>query len=358
MKKGHLQYRRRVRPSGYSFLIIAVLVQLAAWNTGTNLLYMIAGAVESFLIAGYFMGRFTLRGLVPECANPAAVHRADAFSTTVRIENRRRFLPALSLRIDSSSEFGVSRAYATKIPAQKAALIRLRHSFPKRGVHPIPALRISTAFPLGLFSRTIIYQDGEEIVVYPRVRSVRTAVLEQLHGTGETPRLRRGDGDEFFSLREYAPGDDLRKISWKVSARVGHLVIRELEPNTSRNVVIVLDTRFVPDLPEFEEHFENSVDLAASLALSFIHKQYSVSVVTPDARVELGDGNGHAVKILDMLARLFPADPVRHRGHWFGPVEETRGIGYLVIAPDPGQWGRPCGTRGARVLNPAEIVCA
>ena len=358
MPMTQVRYRRRVRPSGYSFLIVAILVQLAAWNTGTNLLYMIAGAAESFVLAGFFLGRHTLRGLAPTRTAPAAVHRGDSIPVTIRVENRRRFFPAVSLRIDCPSEFGDSRAYVAKIPAKKAALIRMRLTFPKRGVHPLPSLSIASAFPLGLFSRTMTIDDAQEVVVYPRIRAVRTAILEQLNGTGETPRLRRGDGDEFFSLREYAPGDDLRKISWRVSARVGHLVIRELEPNTSRNVVIVLDTRFVPDLPDFGDYFEDSIDLAASLALSFINKQYAVSVVTPDARVDLGDGNGHALKILDMLARLFPANPARHADNWFGGVEEARGIGYLVVAPDPGQWGRPIGGRGARVVNPGEIVHA
>ncbi len=358
MSKVHARYRRRVRPSGYSFLIIAFLVQLAAWNTGTNLLYMIAGAVESFLLAGFLMGRFALRGLAPARSAPAAVHRGDSIPMTIRIENRRRFFPAVSLRVESSSGAGESGAYIGKIPARKAAIVRLGRTFSKRGVHPLPAVRIRSAFPLGLFEGTLVYNDGREVVVYPRIQAVRTAILEELNGTGETPRLRRGDGDEFFSLREYMPGDDVRKISWRVSARVGHLVIRELEPNTSRNVVIVLDSRFAPELPEFEEYFEDSVDLAASLALSYINKQYSVSVVTPDSRVDLGEGNGHAVKILDMLARIFPANPARHADDWFGQVEEARGIGYLVIAPDPGRWGRPCGKRGARVVNPGEVVRA
>ena len=58
-----------------------------------------------------------------------------------------------------------------------------------------------------------------------------------MYGGGETPRLARGESDEYFCMRDYFPGDDLRRIAWKTSARLRKLVVREMEPSTSRNVI-------------------------------------------------------------------------------------------------------------------------
>ena len=46
-------------------------------------------------------------------------------------------------------------------------------------------------------------------------------------GPGERPRRRVGPGDEFFQLRPYVPGDDLRRVDWRATARSGHVWVRE-----------------------------------------------------------------------------------------------------------------------------------
>src|SRR5690606_37344524 len=98
---------------------------------------------------------------------------------------------------------------------------------------------------------------------------------------------------------------DLRKIVWRVSARLNHLIVRELEPTTSRNVMICVDTRYA-QVPGFDEHFEDAMDLAASLAVSFLNRQYAVGLLTPHTEVGLGEANAHAIAILDALARVSP----------------------------------------------------
>lgn len=353
-------YRNRVRlrTSGWAFLTVFLLVQLAAWNTGTNLLYMIVGALISVMLLGWFLGRGTLRQLNVTREAPATVHRGDLFATTVRIENRRKFFPAVSLRVFASLSDEHWYAYVAKVIARQTLAVRASSIMNKRGVHALPPIELRSGFPMGLFERRRYFKDHNELVVFPRVSSLRTGVLEVLDGTGETPIIRVGDGDEFFGLRDYIPGDAPRRIAWRVSARRGHLVVRELEPSTSHTVYIAFDTRSIPEMEDFEENFEKGVDLVASLASSFLNRQYCVSVICPQGGTELGEGPAHTTAILHFLARIEPALAFEYDDEWYEAFDRTHGAGYLYISIDPARWGERGRVPGGRILDPKEVIRA
>jgi uncharacterized protein (DUF58 family) len=57
-------------------------------------------------------------------------------------------------------------------------------------------------------------------------------------------------------LRDYTPGDDLRRVSWRASARAGKLLVKQLARDTSRYVACVLDNRLDGTVTDFNELFE------------------------------------------------------------------------------------------------------
>ena len=358
MKRSSIRIRSRLRSSGAAFIVVGFLVQLAAWNTGNNLLYIIAGGIASFLIVSFILTRWTLREIDIQRTGPGSIHRGDPFGSTVRLVNRKRRFPAASLRVENDAQVEGGFAYVPVAPPGETITLRMRHLFERRGVQSLEPVIVSTAFPLGLFRSRLEYRDAAEVVVYPRIRTLRPGVLEQMQGTGQTPRLMKGEGDEFFSLRDYIPGDDMRRIAWRVSARVRRLLVRELEPNTSRQVFLVFDARGLPYLPDFEEQFETAIEIVASLAMTFLDRYYEVAVITPDKSVSLNEGTAQATKILDMLARLNPAYFKEHSENWFASLDQTRSGAYVFISPDPGYWGRQSGFRSNRVLDPREVVRA
>jgi uncharacterized protein (DUF58 family) len=216
-----------------------------------------------------------------------------------------------------------------------------------------------THFPFGLFERRIRPQDDLEIVVYPQVRAIRPSMVEQLAGQGAVTRVVRGEGDEFFSLREYVPGDDLRKVAWRVSAHKGALIVRESARATARFLVFVLDARLRSDVENFVELFEEAVELTASLAVTFMNQHYSVALATQHQFLPAGEGQAHAIKVLDFLARLRPrGDAGSEDFAWFRPGDDLAGATHVYISPDPAYWnGYVPGSRG-RVLDPKEVVRA
>ncbi|KUH34447.1 hypothetical protein APY94_02095 [Thermococcus celericrescens] len=108
--------------------------------------------------------------------------------------------------------------------------------------------RVSTVLrlydPSGMYFEEIRLGEGE-LRVYPSVDSIREAAREEAN-IRIAQRMKRGitsgiDSMEVHGLREYYPGDDLRKIDWKASARLGELIVREFLRETESPVYIVLD---------------------------------------------------------------------------------------------------------------------
>lgn len=351
--------RRRLTRTGQVFVVCALLALLASWNSGINLYYLVFGAIASFLFFSFVLSRRTLQKLDVTRENPHAATRDETFGVMVRIKNRRKNLPVASIRIEHADNPNVSVGYVLMIPADRTAQVRIIERFTRRGVHKLPALDLVTSFPFGLVEARRRIYDTAEIVVYPRVHAARTALLDQLRGSGELPKVAHGIGDEFFSLREYVPGDDLRFIAWRASARTGQLLVKELEQQTARFVIIIFDSRLRSDVENFYEHFEEAVELIASVAITLLNRQYRVAIVTPTLVLGEGEGSSQVLKVLEMLARVEPADPGADDPFWRATqMEDSHRVSLLMVSPDPAQWGEVRAGGNIRVLDPREVVHA
>ena len=171
------------------------------------------------------------------------------------------------------------------------------------------------------------------------------------------PQTARSHGDEFYSLRDYMPGDDIRRIAWRQSARSNKLLVKELEQETARYILFVFDTR-VHDIEELEDHFEDAVELIASLAITLLNRQYKVALQTPDHYISEGEGKGHTIAILDFLARVNPVEAEGGSGFNFAQSLDTKRSTNLFVSADPSTWGRAAtGARG-KVLHPQDVIHA
>ncbi|WP_371481209.1 DUF58 domain-containing protein [Kitasatospora sp. NBC_00315] len=115
----------------------------------------------------------------------------------------------------------------------------------RRGDHHAHKVTVRSLGPLGLAAR-----QGSHLVPWT-VRALppftsrkhlpsRLARLRELDG--RTSVLTRGQGTEFDSLREYLPGDDVRSIDWRASARRQTVAVRTWRPERDRHILVVLDT--------------------------------------------------------------------------------------------------------------------
>ena len=355
MKPDSPKVQRRIQRMGYAFGVIAFLVLLAAWNTGTNLLYIIFAGLVSFLLLSLLLSKHNLRKTHLVQQGPESVHRGQDALMTLSVENGKRHVPAVGLRLESSNRSDGPLAHLIKVPPKGGAMVHAAQSFPKRGLWPLPDVTICSAFPFGLAESWVTFEGEGEVLVFPRVWPVTSEPLLENEGTGQSRKPARNQGAEFFSLRDYVRGDDTRLIAWRRSARTGTLVVKELEMDTTHNTVLVLDTQEVPGDPDFEEHFETAIELAASLAVELLRRNHAVALCTPDHETPAATGQFQQRRIMDILARIEPAPAL---GRPFQPEHmkslEAGAVFYLTA--DAQMWGRRGPRRDSRVMSPKEVI--
>jgi Protein of unknown function DUF58 len=156
---------------------------------------------------------------------------------------------------------------------------------------------IHTGDPLGFFRGTTACPDVELGVVMPKFGSLEGGrQTRELEASAAAPRA--GAGTELFGVREYSPGDSLRRIHWRSTARQGRLVVREYEPPGVETLAIFLDPA-----PKSEKVGDQLVRIAASEAWDCIRDGGRVIVWAPGLRATRPAGARDVWALLDWLAR-------------------------------------------------------
>ena len=140
-----------------------------------------------------------------------------------------------------------------------------------------PPATLRWADPFGLFWRSVRVDVPTRLEVYPGTHGLRLPdLLRPLLSEGALSRqLGLDDPLSLRGARPYAPGDPPSRIHWRLSARSGDLMVREVERSASSRLVIALDTR------GDEVYLESAVRLAASLVRQALELDLPVSLSTP-----------------------------------------------------------------------------
>ena len=175
----------------------------------------------------------------------------------------------------------------------------------RRGHVRFAGATVARPDPLGLFNALVAVPAPQSLLVLPRrypLPDVQLPGTRKYQHGGVALAGSVGDSEEFVSLRDYRPGDPLRRIHWKSWARIGKPVVREYQDEFFVRHALVLDT-FV----EIERSpvFEEAVSVAASVACSIQTQESLLDLlfVGPEAYCfTLGRGLGHLERMLEILA--------------------------------------------------------
>jgi uncharacterized protein (DUF58 family) len=186
----------------------------------------------------------------------------------------------------------------------------------KRGFFNIDSMVVTFQDPLGLFVYSKQFNVHSEIMVYPVPEEIKDIILSgaERYGSRELPiAATRGSGLDPDGVRQYIPGDPLRRMHWKSTARTGKLNVIEFEEARAVNVVIALDLHQGTNIGKGKDTtLEYLVRMAASLSQNAIRQGASVRLVTsddPDPADFAGRGSEHLFAILASLARAEATDP-------------------------------------------------
>lgn len=193
---------------------------------------------------------------------------------------------------------------------------RLRCS--RRGFFRLGPAHLKSSDLFGVFVEEREVDEFVDITVYPRIY-----LLEDLGIPAHRPFGEHLGGRDLFAdptriraLRDYRPGDPLRRIDWKASARRSSLVARVYEPAATRQVVIALNA------DTFEHNWEGydpvvlerAVSVAGSVAVAMLDERFGVGLVSngsfplADRPIVIPPGRGpaQATRILEALAAVQP----------------------------------------------------
>ncbi|GIT79360.1 membrane protein [Leifsonia sp. LS1] len=148
----------------------------------------------------------------------------------------------------------------------------------KRGSHPVGPLVISRTDPFGIAYAEYALGQPRALLVTPRVVPLAHGELDVAHSEGTEHELLRHSipsADELIA-REYRPGDPLRRVHWRATARHDKLMVRQEEQRSNPEAWLLLDTR---DGLADEAAFEAQIDLMASVGVHLLDEGFAVSVV-------------------------------------------------------------------------------
>ncbi|MGD9791047.1 MAG: DUF58 domain-containing protein [Phycisphaerales bacterium] len=328
------------RPAGVLYVGITFLLLLGAINSQNNLLFWAFGiAVAGILVSGIVSGG-GLMGLELTIDPIDPVHAGQPLHICLSLTNRSRLFPCFALVVEAEG------STPTKLIAPKPTLVE--HLGPRRsarvtvladtwnaGSSTLHRVRVSSTFPFGLMRKSIVFEQHVGIVIRPWIAPVRADILDDAGAPrpiGQQPMRRRGQGDEFFSLRDLRPGEGTRRIAWRATARLDRPVVRETLADRTPILWIGLDpTGESPDT-------QRSLSLAAGVIDRASKQGYRVGLTVPvgshGAIVPPNTGVPHAERLYDVLARyeslkdkqtstrIHPA-PTDHV-LWISPTRHTR----------------------------------
>ena len=197
------------------------------------------------------------------------------------------------------------------MPAGGHAEVRASLVPRRRGVLSFGGIDVIRPDVFGLaYGRTRV-PLADRLVVLPRRYRLPQVLLPAqrlLQPGGHALASSIGDSEEFLSLREYRPGDSLRRVHWKSFARTGEPVVKEFETEFFERHALVLDTGAAGETEAFEE----AVSIAASFVYTIDTQESLLDLVFVAGQPEChtaGRGEASNVHLLEILAGLEPSAP-------------------------------------------------
>lgn len=296
---------------GWSMLGAAVGLLIAGRLLGTAELTTL-GVSALALIGGSLL--WTRSRRIPlvlrRTVHPERVHVGGDARVDLEIEAR-----AISPQATITDSFDDGRRAARFLsPAlERSQRARAAYRIPtdRRGRFTVGPAIVGVADPFGLTARALPLGTTDEVIVRPRVHELRPITGAPGHRRASANRrtvvpVAAIAHDEFLALREYAAGDDLRRVHWRSSARLGELMVREDESSWQPRTVLIFDNRAGS---HHGPSYEAAIEAVASIGIRLLRTGRSCEIVTTSGRI-LGATQAGGVsvesRLLDELATMTP----------------------------------------------------
>lgn len=212
--------------------------------------------------------------------SPASVHEGDYASVTLVLDNHGPTIRHLTVT-DEVDRLGTAEFELASVARDERLVATYRILSRPRGAYAIGPAELDVTDPLGLATRRSDAGPVDQLTVYPAVEELsdhpsirgRSVAVNALR-----PEHSQAGGEDFYTLREYQQGDDIRRVHWPSSAHRDELLIRQLETPWQARALVLLDIR--AEVYESEACFEHAVRGAASVVRHLARAGFAADVVT------------------------------------------------------------------------------
>lgn len=287
-----------VRPLAWVLAAVAVAAAVVGLVMGWRELLVVAVvlAVALALCALFLIGRTAYDIRLDLARTRVVVGERAVGALALANRGSRAILPSrVVLPVGSGrGEFGIRRLGPGE-EAEELFAIPTR----RRGVVSVGPVSVVRGDPLGLFERARNRDRPIDLFVHPRTilfDGQSLGFLRDLDGLPAADLSR--DDVSFHALNEYQPGDDLRRVHWRSTARTGTLMVRQYEETRRSHFVIALST--APGEYTTDDEFELAVSLAGSVGLRALRDSQQVDLRVPGRSLAATTGK----RLLDALAAV------------------------------------------------------
>jgi uncharacterized protein (DUF58 family) len=320
----------------FGLIAAALLLILAAW-AGQTVIVILLGLGLAAAGLTRLWSHYSLKGVRCERQlNECRTFPEGILELKLRVANRKLLpLPWLQVTDEVPSGFNTEGTPApgnrigfdlisrtTSIMWYSAVIWKFRLLCKKRGYYTLGPLTVTSGDIFGFYPRSVIETAEDHIIVYPVIFEIRNLVIPSLYPMGEAKSNNRlfEDPSRTIGIRDYSPGDNLRRIHWKASARHQQLQVKVFEPTTSLRAAIFLAIDSFQDEGLWNHDDEElGISTAASLAhhLIDINGQTGLWVNSQladtgnSARIPLRSGVDQLMQVLEALAKVVsvPSSP-------------------------------------------------
>jgi uncharacterized protein (DUF58 family) len=310
------------------FLIALTAVALF---TRADYFFYLLYALVGIYVLGRIWARRSLAAVSLERKHDNRVFLGESLPVDIKVRNDG-WLPVLWMRLTDAvpSELSPGPGYRHVVSLRPKERLELSYNLHgrRRGYYALGPLTTLGGDLLGSTSYEAPHLEDDFVIVYPKLIALRDLGFPSQSPFGTLASRERifEDPTRIQGVRDYQPGDSLRRMDWKTSARVGSLQVRRYEPAISMETAIFLNLSNA-DYQQRERHAatELGIVIAASVARHVVELRQAVSLATnghdplqdpeqqahepaPPASLPLRKGREHLMHVLDLLARIEVAE--------------------------------------------------
>jgi uncharacterized protein (DUF58 family) len=236
---------------------------------------------------------------------------------------------------DEVAGLGSARFAAARLAPDETASATYQILCKPRGIYEVGPLRVSVTDPLRLADSTRSAGKSDRLIVYPAVEQLSgLPVLRGLDPSmfASQPEFSHRGGEDFYTLREYQTGDDLRRVHWPSTAKRDELMIRQLETPWQSRALVFFDPRGARY--DSVDAFEKAVSGAASVIRHLLTSGFDADLWTGGAPISSAEPDSYA-RSMEALAGVQPTDGLDVRAAAMRLQRGGRGGALVIVTGTP-----------------------